>query len=625
MIEVVQGATRSARSGPGASSGPVLALLASAVLLVIAVAPERAAAVSRVPKGAVQKLRHSPCPPKYAVRVTRPATRKEIRAAKHRHFDIAGQDVHIRRNMNWAYDPIGAESFRARLNDLRWLDVLFYAYRENGDRRALQLAKRIVVDWVESNPLRHPLTDRSWFDKVAGDRGPYIAYATRAAECEGMLGNRNLARKLLGSVEQHIRFLAKRSHYSNTNRGLFMDLGLIFSGRQTRFLPGATKARNRGERRFTKNVNDHVIPGEGMWLEHSTTYQFLTINAIMRYLEIEKKKRPALDKLLKTMIDTSAWLTETDLNWVQAGDSYQDRADRFAQPIARDQRGMRVLMKSGVAFVKKKRSYLSLLSDYHSEIHRHSDDLSFDLYEDGHRVVSDTGIPDKDFGTPYLFAISAEAHSVVQVDGEDFPRDREHAYGSGILASGEAGGWYAVRARNPLVAAQGVDHRRLLLYKPGTALIVADRLRSSSSHKYQSNFQYGPDFGLQPRGNGKDLLHAGSDQVTVFHDSTDPTLQLRRVRGQTDPLLGFVYPAFRERNPRWTETTLAEGSDVDNVTTLSIGQKKDIHASAVGPLGATSTFAITKGNDDVSRTITVTQHGTKLLITQAEVPSSPAP
>ena len=138
----------------------------------------------------------------------------EINAAKHGVFNISGVNVKIKRNMNWAYDPVGAESFRARLNDLRWLDTLLYAYRERNDVKALQRAKRIVVDWVENNPLRAPPTDRTWFDKVAGDRAPYIAYVTRAAECEGLLENQNLARKLLGSVQQHVRFLADRDHYS---------------------------------------------------------------------------------------------------------------------------------------------------------------------------------------------------------------------------------------------------------------------------------------------------------------------------------------------------------------------------------------------------------------------------
>jgi hypothetical protein len=578
-------------------------------------APGSASAVSKVPKGAVTKLKNSSCPPKYAVRVARPADAEEIAAAKAGNFNIAGRTVHVGRNMDWTYDPVGSASFRARLHDLRWLDTLFYAYRERGDIAALRNAKRIVVDWVKHNALERPINDRAWFDKVAGDRAPYIAYATRAAMCEGLLKQR-LARKLLGSVQQHLRFLVDPARYSPTNRGLFMDLGLIFSGRQIRFLPGAGKARKQAQRRFVGNVNSHVIWGEGLWLEHSTTYQFLTISAIDRFLAIDKKPRPGLERLLETMKDTAAWMTMPDRRWLQAGNSYQDKASRFAQAISRRQRGMRVLTESGMAFVKKKRSYASLLSNYHSDVHRHSDDLSFDLYENGHRVVSDTGMPDKDIGTPYLFAVSAPAHSVVEVDGIDFPRDAGSAYESGIIASGQGHGWYAVEAANPLVARQGVAHNRLLLYKPGAALIVADRLRSSQTHSYRSFFQIGPDFGLRLTDESI-RLRAGPDRVFVFNESTAPGLQRQVVRGQTDPLRGFVYTDFRDREPRWTAATVTEGSNVDNVTTFSINPENEVRASANGPLGETSSFT-TSRDGEPQKTITVSREDDRLIIGQTD-------
>lgn len=621
MTRVMQGAIGASRPGLGGGGRRLLAtaLALAAMLLVAATAPEPAAAVSKVPKGAVKSLMRAPCPPNYAVRVARPASGEEIAAAKRGNFQIEGQNVQIDRNMDWTFDPLGSASFRGRLHDLRYLDVLFYAYREKGDVAALRRAKTIVVDWVENNPLRAPTTDRTWFDKVAGDRGPYVAYLTRAAACEGLLKNPALSRKLLGSVQQHIRFLADPSLYSPTNRGLFMDLGLLFSGRQMKFLPGATKARNRGQRRFVGNVNSNVIPGEGMWLEHSSTYQFLTISAIDRYLEVDKKDRPGLEALVETMKDTAAWMTLPDRSKLQNGNSYGDRADRFAQMISREQEGLRVLEQSGIGFVKKRKSYLAFLSNYHSEIHRHSDDLSFDLFEDGRRVVSDTGIPDKDFGTPYLFAISNSAHSVVEVDGMDFPRDAANAYGSGIVASGEGDGWFGIEATNPTVAKQGVDHNRLLLYKPGAALIIADRLRSAQNHTYRSNLQFGPDFDLEVQSD-KIELSAGPDRISVFYESSDPTIERRVVRGQEDPLLGFVYPGFRDREPRWTAWTLTEGSNVDNVTTLSLNPKKEIRANRSGALDESSAFTLSEGGE-VKRTITVERQGGELTITQADVPA----
>jgi hypothetical protein len=605
----------------GLRAAAIAAALAACLLLAAALTPEPAAA--KVPQGAVKKLRASKCPPRYAVRVARTASAEEVRDAKRGRFQIAGVEVRIKRKMNWAFDPLGSATFRGRLHDLRWLDPLLYAYRTNGDMRALRRAKRIVVDWVKNNPLRKPTTDRTWFDKVVGDRAPYIAYVTRAAECERMVKQKNLARALLGSVDQHVDFLRKPSNYSETNRGLFMDLGLIFTGRQTRFLPGANKARKEGQRRFVRTVDKLTEFDEGLWLEHSTTYQFLVVNVLGRFLEIDKQDRPALEQLLVRMRETAAWLTMPDDRWLQAGDSYQDRSDADTRRAARRQRGLRVLPKSGMAFVKKKGRQLALLANYHGPTHKHSDDLSFDLFEDGRRIVSDTGIPDKDFGTPYLFSISPEAHNVVTVDGADFPRDAQNAYGSGIVASGSGDGWFGIEATNPLLGAQGVDHNRVLLYRPGYALIVADRLRSAESHTYRSYFQFGPEFGLETQPERLEL-RANGDLVTVFNESTDTSLGRRVARGETDPLEGFVYPDFRDRDPRWTATTTAEGSEVDNVTTLALNPKRTPRAAAFGPLGPSSSFAIAE-NGALAKTLTVRREGDQLVISQQESSGPEAP
>jgi hypothetical protein len=607
------------RTRPRAAA--IAAALVGSALLAASISP--ATAPAKVPKGAVKKLRSSKCPPRYAVRVARTPSPDELRAAKRGRFEIAGVDVHIKRNMDWTYDPLDSATFRGRLHDLRWLDTLLYAYRTRGDRRALTRAKRIVVDWVEANPRRRPTTDRTWFDKVVGDRAPYIAYVVRAAECEGMIGNQNLARKLLGSVDQHADFLRKPSNYSQTNRGLFMDLGLIFSGRQVRFLPGANRSRRQGQRRFVQTVDKLTEFGEGLWLEHSTTYQLLVVNVLGRFLEIDKQDRPALEELLVRMREVAAWMTMPDDRWLQAGDSYQDRSDAETRRAARRQRGLHVLPKSGMAFVKKKEANLALLSNFHGATHKHSDDLSFDLFDAGHRIVSDTGIPDKDFGTPYLFAISPEAHSVVTVDGDDFPREKAAAYGSGIVAAGSGDGWFGIEATNPLVRDQGVDHNRLLLYRPGYALIVADRMRAPQGHTYRSHFQFGPDYGLVTEPDRLEL-RAGADRVTVFNESTDTSPGRRVARGETDPLEGFVYPAFRDRDARWTETFTAEGDDVDNVTTIALNPKRTARAAAFGPLGPASSFAITEEGALV-KTLTVRREGDQLVIEQLESAGPEAP
>lgn len=601
----------------GSARAVGVAVLACALCAGLIGVADVAPAGAKVPKGAVKKLRSAPCPPRYDVRIARVPDADETAAARRGIFQIAGQQVTIERKMNWRYDPVGSPSFRARLHDLRWLDTLLYSYREDGNRRALRRAKRIVVDWIKQNPLSAPSTDRTWFDKVVGDRAPYIAYVTRAAQCERMLGNKRLARKLLSAIDTHTDFLAAPERYSATNRGLFMDLGLLLSGRQARFLPKASKKQRFGQRRFVRTVDSLTYFKEAFWRENSTTYQFLVINVLERYLALTQKKRPTLQNLLENMKQTSAWLIEPDKRWVQAGDSFQDKT-RFATQLAKTKKGLHVLPKSGLGFVRKGRKYLSLLSTFGTETHKHSDDLSFDLFDKGSRLISDTGIPSKDPGKQFDFSQSARAHSVLTADGVDFPRDAASAYGSGILASGQGAGWFAFEARNPLLAAQGVEHRRTLLYKPGYALLVADQVRSETSHSYRRYLHFGPDWRANSLAD-RLLLKDEKKQVSVFSQSTDPNEVRQLVRGRTEPFQGFVFTDFRQRDPRFTTWYSNEAADLDGVITVAMKKKKEARAVALDPLGdTTDAFAIAE-NGEPAKTLTVTRSAPGVLrITEQE-------
>ena len=334
----------------------------------------------RIPKKDITRLRKANCPAPYLVRVDRDYSEDEIRDARNYRFDIAGQDVTLRPPINWRFDPLGSASFRARLHDLRWLDILLYDYRHNHNRASLKKAKRVVVDWIKSNPRSAPTTDRTWFDKVVGERASYIAYVTRAAACAGMV-NGKLPQKLLGSVLTHGRFLLSKSNYTHTNRGLFEDYGLLQVGKQVPWLQGAGKWRRRGEQRFAHTVKQLTYADEGLWLEHSTTYHFLAEGIIEAYLKTPGVKQPAIRALLPKMKAAAGWLIEPDNHWLQAGNSYQDGAGTEARAAAKKTRGLGWFPRSGMAFVRTGNTYLAVLSDFHSSTHKHSDELSFDLYD----------------------------------------------------------------------------------------------------------------------------------------------------------------------------------------------------------------------------------------------------
>ena len=187
----------------------------------------------------------------------------------------------------------------------------------------------------------------------------------------------------------------------------------------------------------------------------------------------------------------------------QFGDTSLEAPRPEARVSAATQSGFWVAPRSGYAVVKDvvAGGWLAIASAYHSGTHKHSDELSFELYEQGRRLVQDTGVYHKDHDRFFEFQRSPVAHSTLVVDGRPIDSEQTQPYGSGIMAWGQGDSWYAVWARNPVVRRQGVTHERLFLYHPRYALLVVDSTKSNRPHSYTRYFQLGSKLDVTRQGN----------------------------------------------------------------------------------------------------------------------------
>lgn len=539
--------------------------------------------------GLREALSSGSCPPENLVlRSGQRYSRAAVGRARERAlFRVHEATRRLELPVDWLQDPYASKAFRGRLADLDWTEVLFYAYRENGDLGALRQARDLVLDWVESQPRGGERTsDQAWEGKAVGDRVLHLAYLGRAGGCEGILTQAQLD-LLAASIAEHAAVLTDPEVYRPTNHGLFMDLALVLLSEQLHTAQ-SPQWRELAIERYEDTFRSGVVEDEGFWLEHSAGYQILLTKLLAKSLATPGFESPALVALLERMRDVTGWLVMPDGGIPQFGHSDATRAPGFARSRARDDRGLLALLGTGLAVVKEPGSYLSVVAMFHSTAHKQADELSFDLYERGLRVVSDTGLYHKDRDRFYAFAQSPAAHSTLSVDGEGFPFTEDRAYGSGLLAAGEGEGWYAILGRNPLLEPAGVEHTRLFLYKPGEALIVADRVRSSERHTYRRYFQLGPDVRLfasetivEGRLHGSAREDAIPDELLLRSPTLDGSLTsfssaglegLRMARGEAHPLAGFTFPGFREKLPRWTVTYVSQAADADYATAFGIDE-----------------------------------------------------
>lgn len=552
-----------------AIGGVVLAAALAGLAVLLAWGSEDGPAAVDVGDAEHEALAAAPCPPRYEVLragLHRPA---EVARARRGVFSINGDQVELQEPVDWTMNPAGARSFAHTLFKFQWLDPLLYAYRTEGDVEALEQATRLALDFARANPPDgEPVDEDVWDDKRSGDRGPYLAFVLRAASCEGLLdaAERDL---LLQLMARHVETLMDPANYKPTNHGLFVDLGLTLLARQLDFMPQAAKWGELGRERFERTLRDGTVPGEGFWLEHSAGYQILVTRTLTRFLEVPGNETPGLVELRRRMQDVVGWLAEPDGRIPQFGDSDLKQVPQFGSLRARDDRGVLELDGSGLAVAKREGAYLAVLASYFSDAHKHSDALTFDLFDAGRRVITDTGLYHKDKDENFAFAHSERAHSVATVDGAEFPRDGTGAYGSGIVQTGKGNGFIAILGTNPATADQGVEHQRLFLYEPGRALVIVDRLRGDEEHRYARFLQLAPGIDVSRHGSSGLRLQAPGFRGAVRTDGAGAE-RIELARGERDPLRGFTSPSFRRWVPRWTVRLRSEGGDLDHVTTITL-------------------------------------------------------
>lgn len=515
-------------------------------------------------------------PAEYRVYGTRKRSESEMELAREDTYEVfpgIAETAELAPPVDWLQDPFDSRSWRAQLHTFRFLDVLFQMYLKEGDIEALRRARDLVLDWIAQNPRGHDgISEYAWWDKVVGDRAPFFAYLLDAG-CDAGILDSEQATTLLRSLVEHADYLVDDDNYTHqTNHGLFQDAGLLILARYLSFLEEAREWRAHGFARFLGTLRRQIEIEEGVHLEHSPEYQFLTINLIGKIRELAGIEDPWLEALLERMRDAGAWFVLPDATVPPIGDSDRVPAPKSVLEAAAGKSGLKVFPSSGWAVVKTEDSALIVSAGYHSHAHKHLDDLGFYLYENGEPVIVEAGKYGYDSDPARQYAVSAAAHNGLVADGVEMDLRTIKPYGSGIEWGAEAGGWHAIAGEDKIASAQGVQHRRLFIYRPGLVLILVDEVASGDERGFKRFLHLGPQ--LEVSGEVTRLELRGSSFRGFLSESSEDGVSGHLVRGQREPSLqGWLFPEYRSWQETWTVEYECRRTSGRLVTTLSLQEE----------------------------------------------------
>lgn len=474
----------------------------------------------------------------------------DVEAAREGTYRIGNVRHELQPPVDWSDRPYAEGDEAAfRLNCFFFADpVVLAEVPEEVRASLLQSLSALFGDWVDQNPQFDPPRPHkyAWYDHAVSARVVHLTHLLREGSRLGVLGPEE-REAFAQSVIEHVDYLMAEENYQpNHNHGLFSDAGLHLAADALSFHPESAEWASVATERFRSTLARTVDTSEGVHLEHSPFYQLVMRRALERFGARGLLPEVELSALLERMDEATAWMTSPDGTLPTIGDTTAGaEPDPPAQEAIAGCSGLRTFRRSGYAMVRNGGSYLFVTAGFHSPAHKHSDDLSYCLYEDGRLLVGDAGNAGYDYeGAARQFCVSPGAHSGIGIDSYTWIEDPRGGAGSGVVASGSVDDAHAILAENPRIAPDDRVARRLFVYRPGHALAVVDEVAAQEDEVVERCIQLSPELNATVLSSGEvEILRDGTRVAWLapLEEEGGAPDSVSAIRGRTSPPMGGLF------------------------------------------------------------------------------------
>ena len=252
--------------------------------------------------------------------------------------------------------------------------------------------------------------------------------------------------------------------------------------------------------------------------------------------------------------------------------------------------------------------------------HKHADDLSYCLYEEGRLLVGDSGNAGYDYAGPARqYCVSPTAHSGIGVDSYTWIRDPRGGAGSGVVATGSLEEIHAILVENPRIAPDDRAARRLFIYQPGRALAVVDELYASDDEVVERCVQLSSELSAAVLDTGAVDIARNGERVgwlAPFEEEDGAPDSVAALRGRTTPPLGGLFFPHVDQVEACTTVAFSRygGGTFGYLLTLGGGAEEPGAARAEGRLSGRGAELVVTGIDQ--ERVAVKLEGEALRVTR---------
>ncbi|WP_214708306.1 MULTISPECIES: alginate lyase family protein [unclassified Exiguobacterium] len=491
---------------------------------------------------------------------------------------------------------VDSKSFKFQIHYFTTLNQLTQAYAATGNTEYLRYGKRIVTSWTKQYPAgnykRYPWP---YHDHGTAIRTFHLLNFWNEFRSSTVNTDPAFSQLFAKTLYEHATLLATPSFYKpNNNHGMFQDMALTAVAETHLSFYRSSSWRSLATNRLTQQLS-HSLSTDGVHLEHSPFYQIYLYDTLARFNDWAAANRFALSSRMgdvKDMPGVLTYMLKPNGTLPMFGDTpsivhrpdaipYVERYPHLYYAMTQGKSGAQPSTRVGklsnqYAFFRQHWGgnagpfhdavQVMMTAGYHSNIHKHADDLSIDLYGYGRDFIVESGRYAYTNRPERKVVMQAAAHNTVHVAGQNFKLTPSNLRRSQITSVGASSTQWTAAGTSGLLG-QGMTHTRRLAYDRDGTVLVYDDITSPTTASFVQRFHLGT---------GLNRVSSGSRHA-MFKDNQNRSIHLLQLEVGTTPkvAVGASYVSYRDYDwqRRNQVVTTKRGKQVEYLTLIHIGEK----------------------------------------------------
>lgn len=457
------------------------------------------------------------------------------------------------------------------IHGLTFLGDLYSAYSKTNNVEYLYKGREIIHFWIIYRK-NNPDDTMVLHDETTALR---LSYLLKFLHFSERYLDEKFNNELKNEIDITVQLLLQDNfHSTNTNHGMFQDMALLaYSILKYKFPKDSDIYKVAVKRLLQYFLN--CFTSDGVHKEHSPDYHYMVTHNVHKVTEVISELGDSLtrdeEKLLDIFKNAESYAMHIllpNLNFPRISDcsginlkghtTYYNMfdSDEFKFVKTEGEEGkepldiQKAFLDAGY-FVsrsgwKKEDSYFLFLASYNAGYHKHTDDLSFIIYDNKDELFIDSGPNGYDYKDKFTkYAYSGFAHSTLIVNNTSLPRNDKQFNKVGLnYAKYESDGYiFDVEGFNNRY--ESVNHtRRIQGNNKIKEYIITDEIISSKRNEYKLLFQISGKLNTIINSNIISIYKKTEKiaEIEIIDDSLNSEILISNKREQLTPLVqGFEF------------------------------------------------------------------------------------